>query len=623
MGRGRGASARIALLVALVGVLDAGDALAKPLRFELRVTPTSGTLSDTFVATVHIETAGLDGADNYWLPTMNQFAVADTRLTRTRSIQVDPIKGRQPMTVETRVYILRPTRAGRLTIGPAEIELKGKRYKTKVIPVEVRDPGGGTTTPATPVPPSSMDPTARGGVGAPGFEPPNPKGRGDMFLHAVADKKEVYVGEQVVVSWLLYTKTENVKLEPRPPRLSGLWAETLYDAALCCRYFRDRVGGQSYLVAIVEKRAVFPTRPGVVEISPYAADLTDLRPRSRRRFRASSPTLELQVKPLPPGAPKGFDPTYVGEFSAEASVDRDHIDAGQATTLTLVVKGKGAVRRTTAPTLDLAGFRFRAPRDFTEKIESEGNLVKGERSYRYWATPSKGGRQLIPPIRIPYFNPSTGRYEVAQTKPIAIFVKGNPNATAGAALSGNQNLIARDIRLLREGTTISSRTTPSLYTRGWFWLLALLPLVGFVGLVISDVVRGRMSRDEAGTRMRRARSRARKALRYAEHHLKMNKPDELYAELAGVIYQHIEDRTGEPVRAMTNPELRGFMIERGFDEGVVSRTMSELENCDFARFASSGAGPGEMSAALGRTRELLKEIAGTRLVGEEESEGDA
>ena len=93
-----------------------------------------------------------------------------------------------------------------------------------------------------------------------------------------------------------------------------------------------------------------------------------------------------------------------------------------------------------------------------------------------------------------------------------------------------------------------------------------------------------------------------------------------YAELAGSIYEHIEARTGKPVRAMTNAELRAFMNEQGFDESTVSAVASELENCDFARFASAGAGQGEMSAALRRTRELLKAVEGARLAGDEESE---
>lgn len=619
--RARAWSAGVAVLVALIALCES-TASAQPLRFELRVSPTKGTTSTTFVATVHIEVPGLSGADNYWLPTMNDFSVVDTRLTRTTSVQVDPVKGRQLMTVETRVYILRPTRSGRLRVGPAKIEVKGTKHRTKIVNVEVTGSAGGTITPATPVPPSgsSNDPTARGGVGAPGFQPPDPSGRGDMFLHAVADKTEVFVGEKVVVSWLLYTKTDDIKIEPRPPRLSGLWAETLYDAALCCRYFRDRVGGQSYLVAIVEKRAVFPTRPGRVEVSPYAADLTDRRPRSRRRFRASSSPVILNVKPLPAGAPAGFDPTYVGEYSASASIDRNSINAGEPTTLTLTVAGKGAIRRTTAPTLDLPGFQFRAPRDFTEKVDAKGNIVKGERRYRYWTVPRKGGRQVIPSIRIPYFNPSTKRYEVAETQPISLLVKGNPGAVAGGALSGRQNLVAKDIRLLREGNTIASRTTPSLYKRGWFWLLAMLPLIGFVGIIISDVVRGRRDRDAAGARMRGARGRARKQLRFAENHLKMNKPDELYAELAGAIYQHIEARTGEPVRAMTRVELRDFLTDKGFDESTVSAVNTELENCDFARFASAGAGQDEMAAALRRTRELLKAIEGARLVGDDATE---
>jgi hypothetical protein len=51
---------------------------------------------------------------------------------------------------------------------------------------------------------------------------------------------------------------------------------------------------------------------------------------------------------------------------------------------------------------------------------------------------------------------------------------------------------------------------------------------------------------------------------------------------------------------------------RGFDKEAADAIVKELETCDFSRFAPSASGPGEMRAALRRTRTLLSWIEKAR-----------
>jgi hypothetical protein len=240
--------------------------------------------------------------------------------------------------------------------------------------------------------------------------------------------------------------------------------------------------------------------------------------------------------------------------------------------------------------------------------------VRGERVYRYWATPEKGGQQRIPPLRIPYFNPRAERYEIARSHPIDIIVHGDPKALGIDQGSDRENFIAPDIRLIKDGNTISSVTIPRLYRSGWYWLLSLVPVLGFLAIVITDWVRRGMRKDTPRSRLRRARGRARKRFRVADIHLRGDRPSRFFGELAHVIYEYIEERVGQPVQSMTRPELRGFLGAHGFDTETIDRIDEELQNCDFARFAPAASGPGEMKAALRRTRDLLREIEKTRAV---------
>ena len=226
---------------------------------------------------------------------------------------------------------------------------------------------------------------------------------------------------------VIYTRSEILKFEPKPP-LTGLWPEILYEPDAYFTYHETTVGGAPYVVAIVSKRALFPTQAGRLEIKPFKAKVASLSSSPHRSSNLSSRSVTIRVKPLPGNPPPGFDPTYVGRFQVESSVDRNQIEASESLTLLVKVKGEGAIRRTEAPKLAFPGFSFRAPRDTQDSVDISSGLVRGERVYRYWTTPEQGGTLTIPPIELPYFDPHSGSYKVASSRPIPILVRGDPAA---------------------------------------------------------------------------------------------------------------------------------------------------------------------------------------------------
>jgi hypothetical protein len=563
---------------------------------------------------------GVAGTERYWHPDFGVFEVGATQIKQGTSTMLDPVRGQQIRTTILRRYELRPTRGGRLRIRPAKIRLGGKEYETESVLIQV-GPASGLATPdpgAGPGP--APDPTAAGSVGVPGFVPPDPDLRDEeMFIHVVADKKEVYVGEQVTMTWLIYTRSEILKFEPKPPSLTGLWPEILYEPDAYFTYHETTVGNAPFVVAIVSKRALFPTQAGRLEVKPFRAKVASLSSSPGASLNLVSRPLTIRVKPLPSGAPPGFDPTYVGSFAVESSVDRNQIEASESLTLVVKVSGEGAIRRTEAPKLTFPGFSFRVPRDTQDSVDVSTGLVRGERVYRYWTTPEQGGQLTIPPIELPYFDPQSGSYKVASSRPIPILVRGDPGKLARPAEGdGRENVIPRDIRLIHEGAEISSRALPQLYRSRWFWGLAILPPLAFALVLAVDRLRQQLKKETPRSRLRRARGRARKRFRVAEIHLRGNRPAKFFGELARVLYDHIEERLGQPVQSMTRDELRRFLAEKGFEPVTVGLIDHSLEGFDFARFAPTAAGPGEMRAQLRQLKDLLRRIEKTRLAGRRE-----
>jgi hypothetical protein len=608
---------RTITLAALVLAALSAPAAAQPLRFTLEVSPEVGGIDDTYTATVQIEINGVSGPERYWNPDFGDFDVGPTTVKQGTSTVLDPQHGQQIRTLILRRYELKPNRGGRIRVRPAKMRLAGKEYETGSVLVQVGPSSGlaGGNAPAQSSGGSASDPTSAGSIGVPGFTQPDDRlSDQEMFLHVVADKKDVYVGEQVTVTWLIYTRSEILKFEPKPPSLTGLWPEVLYEPDAYFTYHETTVGGAPYVVAIVSKRALFPTQAGRVEIKPFRAKVASLSSSPGHSQSLASRAVTIRVKPLPAGAPPGFDPTYVGSFQVESSVDRNQIEASESLTLLVKVSGQGAIRRTEAPKLAFPGFSFRAPRDTQDTVDVSTGVVRGERVYRYWTTPEQGGSLNIPPIQLPYFDPHSGSYKVASSRPIPILVRGDPGKLARPAEGdGRDNLIQRDIRLLHEGDAIASRAMPRLYRSRWFWTLAALPALAFALVLIVDRVRQQLKKETPRSRLRRARGRARKRFRVAEIHLRGNRPAKFFGELARVLYDHIEERLGQPVQSMTRDQLRTFLADRGFDPRTVQLIEQSLEAFDFARFAPTAAGPGEMRAQLRQLKELLQRIEKERL----------
>jgi hypothetical protein len=590
---------------ALLLVAGVRAASAAPVDFTLTVTPQTGSLDDDFVATLQIAITGVNGAERVWEPDWGDFQVMDRRNQQSSQWSYDPQRGQEIRSVEMRRYLLKARRAGKLRIGEAKVRVNGKEYTTRPLVVEVlpsgQAPSGGTPDPTTPQ-----------------YAPPDPSMATNTFLHVVVDKPRLRVGEQATVTWIAYTRAEILRYEPKLPRFDDFWVETIYEPQAYLQYGEDVVGGRTYKTAVLSRKALFPTRAGKVTVPPLRVDMQTTGNPFGAPLKLASKELTLEVEALPPGAPPGFDPGLVGQWTAEASIDRDNLPAGESLELTLTLRGEGAIRRSKVPRLSIPGFEVFAPLDFSEKVETSGDVIRGERKFAYVLSPQKGGTLPIGPLEISYFNSATGRYDSARTDLLSVKVVGDPGTLAGASADSEDNVITREIRPPHEIGTLAPRFFDDFHRSRLFLVALLAPGLAFLGVVFLDVVRERLHRETPRARLRRARGRARRRQKMAEVHIRGNRPRKFFDEMARMLSEHIEERIGQPVAALTRDQLGRLLDERGFPPELVQELIGELERCDFARFAPSAAGPGEMKSALRRAQDLLRAIEKVRPLAEDE-----
>jgi hypothetical protein len=602
-------------VVAAMVLLVASAARADGVRFEAHVSSENVTLDQTIDLEITLERDGNQVFESYRAPQpAPELQVLHTG-TSTQ-MQMSILNGRQTMRmVESHQYVLKPAKKGAFIIGAATVKVAGQTLSTRPITIHVAPvPKNAITT----QPPPGAQPQP---MFSPAPAPDTLKGDEDLFVDARADKPKVYVGEQLTASWRLYTQSDILKYRSlTEPKHEDFWCEDLFVPSGHLGWDRQIVKGREYAVALLLKKALFPLKSGTLTITPLEAEATTLQSAFYANASAAkkSQAITVEVLPLPAaGRPANFEPTNVGQLELQGAVDRTDVKAGEAVTWKLTVRGTGNLRNVKLPRLDkLDGFKTYDPTT-RENIE-KGDQIRGEKTWTFLLMPTRGGKIDLPAVELAFFDPGAAQYRVARTAPVTILVEGDPTKVASSPQAPTQeNVLEQQIRPIRG--TLHGWVGAGLWrSRIALGMLAAPPSLWLLTL-FGDAIRRRLERETAGSKKRRARRSARRRMRVAEYHIKAQRPSAFFGECARVIYEHLEYRLGQKVEALTLGELRTFLEQRGFSKETAEAVVRELENCDFARFAPSASGPGEMRAALRRVRTLLGWIEQSKTISEKEA----
>lgn len=512
-------------------------------------------------------------------------------------------------------YELAPLNTGSLTIAPARVRVDGRELRTPAIPVAVGS-GAGVASGGAP----------SGAVSGPDLT--SAPEAGGNFIRATASQSKVYVGQEVDVEWLLaLTERQDKYQAVTEPRAEGFWTEDLpmpsnqRGLALTPR----TIAGQSYLVAPLMRKALFPLRAGKLTVTPLEADIAQLDffggTIHSQRLRAGP--LTIDVEPLPAaGRPAGFDAANpaVGRFTLDAKVDRAQVAVGEPVTLTLTVSGRGNLRQVAPPAVPaLPGWKSYEPKT-TVAIEpnADGQGLSGTKTVEVLLLPERPGSVTLPPLRLPFFDPAARGYETAATASLTLEATGaavaaaappEPAPAASLPASAEPSLQGGDLRPLRaRGPLRRSTATPLYRTPVFLTGLALPPLL-FAALWGFDWARARQGHETSRGQQRRRRKALRDRLLAAERHLANGAADELYLALDGVLRELVARQVGTAVGARARDELERDLRRSPAPAEWSARVLAELERCETARFARVHGTTDEMRAALQRTSALVDEEA--------------
>ncbi|MDR1195059.1 MAG: BatD family protein [Endomicrobium sp.] len=502
----------------------------------------------------------------------------------------------------TYTHTLAPKTIGKFTIPPAKIEYDKKTYFTEPIEIEVTE--AAKIQSAQVQQPQSA---GRQPVSAPAGNV-----KGNVFVKASADKKNVYVNEKLTYKFSFYT---NIDLVSNPeyyaPDFKGFWNDSSKPQN---RY--ENIDGVNYLVNEIET-TLYPIESGKITISPAKLKIAVMDFSSpsgnvddffslfinmgqRREKLLESGEVTVNVLPLPKeNVPADFKGA-VGSFKISASLDKTEARTDEPVTLTVKVTGKGNMK-------SVNDIEFKPTKDFKVYDTVSSNVTADSKEFQILLLPLIPGEKTIEPLKLSFFDPAKKAYSFAQTQPLKIKVEGaaviNPeNNTVNNSVGISK--IQKDINYNKRIKNIKS--SDGYFVKSPFLWIIFAPFVlFFIYALFFRFYIEKRNNDPSARLKSQADEFSRKCIVSAEGNIGKDKSHDFYENIYEGLLAAITAKTGILSDKMSISEIAVNLKNSGFDDEKIKNVQEILNMINFYRFASVQADEKSMKQLFEKTKEIL------------------
>lgn len=550
---------------------------------------------------------------NFQAPTFDGFTVVGGPFTSTSS-SFSMVNGSMSHTVKvTYTFALQAYKEGTFHIGSASLTVKGNKVSSEPFDIKVLPDDGSHAN------------NSGGGYGGgqsnqggqQNSNDPEVSGK-DLFLRVIPSKKSVYVGEQVVLIYKLYTKVpvSSVSIE-KLPSYAGFWTKDLTDNNGTLRQSNEYINGIEYTTAEIRRIVVVPQRSGKLTLDPMTMEcIAQVRTernnsRSMDPFEAffndpffnrnivnvkkelSSQSLTLEVKNLPEGGKPASFAGAVGNYNFKSEIDKTELSTNEAFTLTLTVSGTGNVELLQMPELSFPpDFEVYDPKIVTNVDANSQGLV-GSKKAEYLVIPRRAGNFNVPATEFSFFNPATGQYQTLKSEAYDINVlKGKGGDVEGGVYTSNQEdikYLGSDIRHIMRGDAKLKPVHTVFFGSPAYYVALLALLLLFIILLFVLRKREQLSKDTAANRNRKADKVARGRLKNAHNYLKAKDQEKFYVEMSQALWGYIADKMSIERSKLSMDTVSETMKGKNVPDELTQQFVDTLNSCEFARFAPGSA----------------------------------
>ena len=552
---------------------------------------------------------------NFTAPSFEGLTVLGGPFTSTSS-SFQMVNGSMSHTVKcTYTFALQAYQEGTVHVGAASLTVKGNKISSEPFDIKVL-PDDGSHAASSSGDGSSSN-TRQGQ--SQNINDPQVSGK-DLFLKVIPSKKSAYVGEQVVLTYKLYTRVPVSSLSvEKMPSYAGAWTKDITDnSGGSLRQTSEYINGVEYTAAEIQKIVVVPQRSGLLNLDPMTIEcIAQIRTESNNRRsndpfdiffndpffnrnianvkkEVSSQPFSLEVKNLPEtGRPASFAGA-VGDYNFKSEIDKTELKTNEAFTLTLTVSGTGNIELLQLPEpVFPPDFEVYDPKVVTTTSNTYQGL-SGTKKAEYLVIPRRAGNFSIPAVEFAYYNPSKTSYQTAQSQPYEIHVeKGvGGEGDGGSIYSSNQEgikYLGKDIHHIMMGNPKLKAVGTSFFATSAYFVVLLALLLIFIVLLLVSKKHEQQKQDTAANRNKKATKVARARLKKAEQFLKVKNQDNFYVEMSQALWGYISDKLGIERSKLSMDTVSEAMKEKNVPDDLTQQFIDTLNNCEFARFAPGSA----------------------------------
>lgn len=514
-------------------------------------------------------------------------------------------------------YVLVPRVAGQYTFGPVQVTAGGQVLQTQ--PVQLTVAKAPASTGPAPVynPPVPQQPASSSSNQGTNEAPPTYRPDDDnIFVKATVDKTAVYPGEQILLTYAIYTRYDT-RYEgfQEEPQTSGFWIEEFPMGEDVLKE-NVRINGKRYIRAEIKKMALFPTavadytiKPGVIKASireePQRNSVFDDFFNdsffqgggffSRRvNLLLSPPPIQVKVRPLPTqGQPADFEGA-VGNLNLRATIDKQQVKQNEPVTMTMVLEGDGNVETLNKPKIpELKNFKV-YDSDTSSELLRNGNIIGGRKKFEIVFIPTEKGEQVIASMSFSHFNPVQNRYIVQKTPEFRLQVEPSDQTFVLPKELESKADYKKEIKKEAQDIHYLHENYESAKTQVWWgWIFQLFLWGSFVLTLLMlrflfiDYREKVYSRHSGLKRMSTARRKAEEGIRKLK---KMSGKAEgsqvaYFDQAERVMTEYVCDKFNLSTLGITRFELESKLAETLGSSDPLFKAVSDFYSfCDEARF---------------------------------------
>ncbi len=456
------------------------------IKVESRIDQNPVGVGQPFVVSVQVLSEESVDATDPELPDLSEFDLVGSWTSQSSSSHL--VQGAGGMEFKSQKviehhYQLVPQKKGDFKVGAFRLKVDGTTYQTKPLTIKVVEQGAGGSNLNSPNSFDSDDPLAgqpdpmeklfeellqkRSAIPKANVVPKNPNEV--FFVHLDIDKKEAYVGEQITVSWYLYTKGQILSMDRlKFPDLKGFWKEVIEEVP-ALTFTPEVINGVVYRRALLASHALFPIKAGTSVIDEYKVKATVQSPSTQfggftfsepYSYQRSSDRVQIRVKPLPTdNQPQDFSGA-VGQFNVTSSLADPRASLNQPFALKIRFEGLG-----NAKLIELPEIAWPQGLEYFD-AKSDSKFFKNGRSLREYEVlliPRVTGELIIPAMSFSFFDPATQQYYSKSTSEHKIIITGemaNADANSGAGTDPSQNSQLTDNKKAADKSEIKKIVLP-------------------------------------------------------------------------------------------------------------------------------------------------------------------